>query len=163
MALVPDIARTYRSPVAVQAGKIATGREDLALMYLMIACFLIFVGQWPAQQRVAMATGVELQPLIGASLMAWVFVAPVLLYVIALLVAWGTRIAGRGIGGFAARMTLFWALLAAVPLWLLFGLTQGMVGPGPALSAVGLVAFAAFALFWAAGLRAALAVRQTAG
>ncbi|MGR3539976.1 MAG: hypothetical protein ACU0BS_00910 [Hasllibacter sp.] len=162
MALVPDIARTYRAPRAVQAEKIATGREDLALMYLMLACVLIFVGQWPAQQRVAMVTGAELQPLIGASLMAWVFVAPVLFYVIALVVAWAFRAARRGIGGFASRMALFWALMAAVPLWLLFGLTQGMVGPGPALNAVGVAAFAAFALFWAAGLRAALGAAKGA-
>ncbi|PRY95245.1 hypothetical protein BCF33_0862 [Hasllibacter halocynthiae] len=160
MALLPDIARTWRRPGAVQAEKIATGREDLALMYLMLACGLIFVGQWPALQRRALMADVELQPLLGASLMAWIFVAPVLFYAIALGVRVAARLLRRDIGGFAARMTLFWALMAAMPAWLLFGLTQGMIGRGPSLTAVGAVAFGAFVLFWLSGLRAAFSAAR---
>ena len=155
MALLPDIAATYRSPVRVQRAKIATGSERLALAYLTIACLLIFVGQWPVQARTAHITGADLQQLLGASLMAWIFVAPLLFYLMALSVAWLSRLVRRPVASFASRMALFWALMAAVPLWLLNGLTAAMVGDGPALALVGVLAIGAFLLFWGAGLLAA--------
>lgn len=155
MALVPDIAASYRRPVAVQAEKIASGREDLALVYLVLACGMIFVGQWPRLAREAHLTGAELQPMIGGALMAWVFLMPVVLYGLGWLVALGFRAARRPVGAFASRMALFWALVAALPLWLLHALTAAMVGPGPALGIVGALAFGAFAVFWASGLVAA--------
>ena len=155
MALLPDIVATYRAPVDVQRGRIATGSEALALAYLMIACFLIFVGQWPVQARTAHLTGADLQQLLGASLMAWIFVAPLLFYAVALAVHWLSWLVRRPVGAFASRMALFWALLAAVPLWLLNGLTAAMVGEGPALALVGIAALGVFLLFWGAGLRAA--------
>ena len=155
LALLPDIAATYRAPVRVQRAKIAAGSERLALAYLTIACALIFVGQWPVQARTAHLTGADLQQLLGASLMAWIFVAPLLFYGLALCIHWASRAVRRPVGSFAARMTLFWALLAAVPLWLLNGLTAAMMGDGPALLIVGLAAFGTFLVFWGAGLRAA--------
>ena len=158
MALTTDIAATYRRPGAVARDKIATRREELALAYLMLGCGLVFVGQWPKLQRDAYLAGEDLQPLIGASLFAWIFAAPVLLYLLAALVHLAARAARRPVGGFGSRMALFWALVAASPLWLLNGLTAGLVGPGPALSLVGLVAVGAFVWFWIAGLRAAHAV-----
>ena len=158
MALTTDIVATYRRPGAVARDKIATGREDLALAYLMLACGLVFVGQWPKLQRQAYLGGEDLEPLIGGALFAWIFAAPVLLYLMAWLVHHASRAARRPVGGFGSRMALFWALAAASPLWLLNGLAAGMVGPGPALSLVGLAAAGAFLWFWVAGLRAAHAV-----
>ena len=155
MALLPDILATYRAPVRVQRAKIATGSERLALAYLSIACGLIFVGQWPVQARTAHLTGADLQTLLGGSLLAWVFVAPLLFYGLALVVHWLSRLARRPVAPFASRMALFWALMAAVPLWLLNGLTAALVGQGPALVLVGLLGLGAFVLFWIAGLRAA--------
>ena len=155
MAVLPDIARTYRQPARMQAARIGTGDERLALAYAMISCGLIFVGQWPVQARRAHLEGADLDQLLGASLMGWIFVAPLLLYGIALAVHWGSRLIGRPVSGFASRMALFWALLAAVPLWLLNGLTAAMVGPGAALDIVGGLALGAFLAFWAAGLWAA--------
>jgi hypothetical protein len=158
MALTGDIAATYRRPGRVIATKIATRREELALAYLMLGCGLVFVGQWPKLQRDAYLAGEDLQPLIGASLFAWIFAAPVLLYLLAWLVALLSRAVRRPVGGFGSRMALFWALVAASPLWLLNGLTAGLIGPGPALSLVGFFAAAAFLWFWIAGLRTAHAV-----
>lgn len=162
MALTTDIVATYRRPVRIAREKIATRREELALIYLMIGCGLVFIGQWPRLQREAYLAGEDLQPLVGASLFAWIFAAPVLLYLLAWLVHLAARLVRRPVGGFGSRMALFWALVAASPLWLLNGLTAGMVGPGPALAVVGFVAAAAFLWFWAAGLKAAHAV-ETAG
>lgn len=155
MAVLPDIAASYRRPVAIQSKLIATGSDRLALGLLMVACLLIFVGQWPVQARLAHLEGADLDERLAASLMAWIFVAPVLFYVLALLVHWASRLIRRPVGAFEARMGLFWALMAAVPLWLLNGLTAAMVGPGPALGIVGAIAFGAFVAFWIAGLIAA--------
>ena len=51
-----------------------------------------------------------------------------------------------------ARMALFWAVLAASPLWLLTGLVGGFIGRGPAFTGTGLLAVAAFFAIWAAGV-----------
>lgn len=162
MALTTDIVSTYRRPSVVVRGKIATRREDLALAYLMLGCGLVFVGQWPRLQRQAYLGGEDLQPLVGGALFAWIFAAPVLLYLVAWLVHLAARALRRPVGAFGSRMALFWALVAASPLWLLNGLTAGMIGPGPGLTLVGAAAAGAFAWFWVAGLRAARAV-ETAG
>lgn len=158
MALTADILATYRRPGAVAAEKVATRREDLALAYLMLGCGLVFVGQWPKLQRDAYLGDRDLEPLIGAALFAWVFVAPVLLYLLAFAVRLASLALRRPVDGFGSRMALFWALVAASPLWLLNGLTAGMIGSGPALALVGAAAAGAFLWFWAAGLRAARAV-----
>jgi hypothetical protein len=61
---------------------------------------------------------------------------------------------GRG-SFFAARIVLFWALLAVAPLMLLRGLVAGLIGPGPQLVIVSGVTFAVFLWFWIVGLRVA--------
>lgn len=127
-------------------------REDRALAYLMGACALMFVAQLPRLARQAHITGEDLNMLLGASLMALVFIAPLLFYVL----AWLSHLIARLIGGrgsfYAARMALFWALLAASPLILLHGLVAGFIGTGPQLSLVGFLWFAAFMWFWVSGL-----------
>lgn len=158
MALTTDVLATYRRPRAVAAEKVATRREELALAYLMLGCGLVFVGQWPKLQREAYLGGLELHPLIGAALFGWIFVAPVLLYLLAWVVHLASLPLRRPVSGFGSRMALFWALVAASPLWLLNGLVAGMIGPGPALTLVGAVGIGVFLWFWAAGLRAARAV-----
>lgn len=162
MALTADIVASYRRPRAVAEGKIATRREDLALMYLMLSCALVFVGQWPVIQRRAYLGGEDFGLLFGGSLFAWIFAAPVLLYLLAWLVHLASRALRRPVGAFGARMALFWALLAASPLWLLNGLTAGMIGPGPALTLVGAVAAGAFTWFWVAGIGAARGIEARA-
>lgn len=133
-------------------GLLAMGqREDRALAYLMGACVLTFVAQLPRLAREAHVTGQELDMLMGGSLLAWLFIAPLVFYVLAAV----ARLIGRVLGGkgtgFGARLALFWAFLAASPLVLLHGLTAGLVGAGPALQLVGLVWCAVFFWFWTAG------------
>jgi hypothetical protein len=149
-----DIARTYRAPRQVLREKLAAGpREERALATLLGACFLVFVSQWPALSRQAwLDPEVPLDARLGGALMGWLFIAPMAAYVMAA----ATHVAARLIGGrgswFGARLALFWALLAASPLWLLNGLVAGFIGPGPALNLVGLAAVTAFLVFWGAGL-----------
>lgn len=156
MPVTRDIAATYRGPGRVLRRLLVMGpREDRALAILVAGCAVMFIAQMPRLAREAHLTGQELNPLLGGSLLAWLFIAPLLLYALALISHWIARaLGGRG-SAFGARLALFWAFLAASPLILLHGLTAGFVGPGPALSIVGALWLACFALFWALGLREA--------
>lgn len=154
MSVSADILRMYRAPRAVARKRLSGGpREDRALAILMAACLLIFVAQWPRLARDAhMQEGIGLDALMAGALFGWIFIAPLLAYGLAA----GSHLLARAMGGQGtwadARMALFWALLAAAPLWLLSGLVAGLIGPGPALGLTGFAALAAFLIFWIAGL-----------
>lgn len=149
-----DILRTYRAPREVQRRRLSGGaREDRALAVLMGACVICFVAQWPRLAREA-----HFDPAIGfdarlaGALFGWLMVMPLLLYVVSLVVLGAQRLFGRRVTGYATRMSMFWAFLAASPLMLLSGLTAGFVGPGMALGIVGALFVIAFLVFWGAGL-----------
>lgn len=154
MALTRDILATYRGPGKVVRRLLDMGqRDDRALMFLMLACGIVFVAQLPRLSREAELNGQELNMLLGASLMAWLAIAPLLLYIL----AWLSYLVMWPFGGrrdmFGARLALFWALLAASPVMLLNGLVAGLIGPGPQLQAVGLIWLVIFLWFWLSGLR----------
>ncbi|WP_420013940.1 YIP1 family protein [Tateyamaria sp.] len=152
MAITSNIAATYRGPGRVITRLLCLGqREDRALMYLMSACIIIFIAQLPRLSREAHLTGQELDMLLGGTLMAWVIIAPLLMYIIA-FVARGIGMILRGKGSaYGARLALFWALLASSPLILLHGLTAGFIGPGLELQIVGLLWCVIFFWFWIGG------------
>lgn len=153
MSAVRDILTAYRHPRAVFRARLgATVREDRALAVLMAACLMIFVAQWPRLQREAIETGQDLQPLIGGTLLAWLFIVPLAAYAIGSLTHIVARLFGGRGSGFSARFALFWALLVASPLWLLWGLVAGFIGEGPQLTLVGAVAFLAFVVHWSVNL-----------
>ncbi|WP_375690745.1 YIP1 family protein [Pseudooceanicola sp. LIPI14-2-Ac024] len=156
MSAVRDIVATYRGPRAVVGRLLEQGqREDRALAFVMAACVLVFVSQWPKLARDAYLSGQELNPLLGGSLLGWVIIAPLALYLIAGL----SHVVARLFGGkgtfYGARIALFWALLATSPLLLLHGLVAGFVGPGVQLTVVGTLWCAVFLWFWIAGLTTA--------
>ena len=156
MAATQDIVATYRRPGAVMRRLLGQGkREDRALIFLMVGCLMVFVGQTPRLARQAFVEETDLGMLMGASLMAWLFIAPLLLYAIAALSFMLGRALRSGITAFGARMALFWALLASSPLVLLWGLTAGFVGPGIEMSLVGILWLGCFVWFWIAGFRTA--------
>lgn len=153
MPVTHDIAATWRGPRRVMRRLQQMGpREDRALAFLMAGCLVVFVGQWPRLAREAHLTGAELNPLLGATLLAWLFLAPLLFYALALVSHGVARVVGGRGTAFGARLALFWAFLAASPLILLHGLVAGFIGPGPALQAVGLFWCAIFGWFWIACL-----------
>ncbi|SFR19564.1 YIP1 family protein [Poseidonocella sedimentorum] len=163
MPVAQNIVRMYRRPRAVVSRLLAQGpREDRALAYLMGGCLLTFVSLWPPMAREAYIAQDELQPRIGAALLAWLFIAPLVFYALAGLSTLAARVIGHRIGAYAGRLALFWAWLAATPLLLLHGLTAGLVGPGPALSLVGAVWLVVFLWFWVSGLRESAAGVETA-
>lgn len=153
MGVVTDIAKSYRAPRVVLRHRLAGGEnEGSALVTLMLACGLIFVAQWPRLSRLAFETGQEVQMLMGATLLSWLFIMPLVFYVLSGIVAFVLRVLKTPATGFETRMALFWGLLCAAPLWLLWGLTAGFVGDGAATTAVGVLALAALIYFWGAML-----------
>lgn len=157
MSVTGDIVATWRRPRQVMRKLLDMGqREDRALMFLIVACGLIFVAQWPALSRAAyLDPSVPLDARIGGALFAWFFVMPVTCYGIAAL----SRLVARALGGrgtwYAARLALFWSLLAATPAWLLYGLVAGFIGPGVGEQITGALLAVVFLSFWGISLREA--------
>ena len=86
MPVTADIVASYRGPARVMRRLLAMGRrEERALAILMAGCVLVFVGQMPRLARQAHLTGEDLDMLMGATLLAWVVIAPLMLYVLAAL------------------------------------------------------------------------------
>lgn len=163
MAVSADILRSYRAPRAVLRDRLAhapEGREGRALIYLMVACGLIFVAQWPRLARQAqLSDEVPFEALMAGALFGWMFVAPLFFYAIGALLGLVLRLVRREADPFAGRLALFWALLAVSPLVLAQGAVTALVGPGALSLVSGLVVMAAFMAILIAGLRAALEAR----
>ncbi|PWR03561.1 YIP1 family protein [Meridianimarinicoccus roseus] len=157
MPVTTDIVASYRAPGRVLRRQLAGGvREDRAIAFVMIACLLIFVAQLPRLAReAALDPAAGLAERATGDLFVWLFVMPLAFYGLAALshlLAKPFRARGSW---FDARMALFWALLAAAPLWLLRGLTAGFVGPGTTLDLVTAFALGIFLWLWSFGLREA--------
>lgn len=157
MAVTRNITATYKGPGRVVAGLLALGqREDRALAYLMAGCVLMFLGQLPSLARQAHLSGEDLNMMMGGALLGWVFLAPLALYCLAAVSHMVARVIFRGKGSFyGARIALFWALLAAAPLFLLVGLVAGFLGQGLEWKIVGALWLGCLTWFWVAGLVAA--------
>lgn len=154
MTVTTDIAATYRGPGRVIARLMGMGeREDRALAFVMAACVLVFIAQLPRLSREAHLTGQELNMLLGGTLLAWVIIAPLMLYALAALSHAVAKIFGGRGSWFGARIALFWALLASSPVLLLHGLVAGIIGPGIAQDLVGVIWVGLFSWFWVSGLR----------
>jgi len=158
VALTSDILATYRGPAKVLQSLLNRGRsEPFALSIAMAGCVVAFVAQWPRISRESYLTGAEGEGALSyySAFLAMIFIMPVILYALAAISHLVARLmGGRGIG-YGARMALFWAFLAASPLFLLHGLVAGFIGPGMQQSIVGFLWFAVFVWFWIAGLRQA--------
>lgn len=130
-------------------------REDRAIATLAAGCLVLFVASWGRLAREAAETGQELVPLMSNTLYATLFVVPLLMYGIAALSHLIAKPFGAKGGWFAARMALFWTLLATSPLLILWGLTSGLIGPGPQEQITGLIWLVAFVVLWTLNLREA--------
>ncbi|WP_163850096.1 YIP1 family protein [Pseudooceanicola aestuarii] len=164
MSLLRNIAATYRGPGQVARRLLDPApREDRTLVMMMGSCATIFVAQWPQLSRQAFETGQELDMLMTNTLFGLLFLLPLALYGLAALAHLVAKPLG-GQGSFAAaRAVLSWALVAAMPAYLLWGLTAGFVGPGAAKDLTGLVFLALFLWFWSMGMRVAEFGRQSEG
>jgi hypothetical protein len=158
MSVTSDILRSYRAPRAVLRNlRIGTRREARLLAYLMIACGLIFVAQWPRLAREAhLNDAVPLEGLLAGALFGWVFIAPLLFYALGGILGFVLRLVVPGTEGFDVRLAVFWALLVASPLVLLHGLAMGVIGTGAGVSLTFVIVVAVFMVVLVAGLRVAL-------
>ena len=163
MAVTTDILAAWRGPARFLRAKRAEGvSEPQILVLMLLACFLIFVARWPALSRsveLARQTGGPdapgLQAILGVTFFATMFMLPLVLYILAGLSHLVARPFG-GAGSFqSARLALVWALLAVSPATLFHGLAEGLIGPGPTVTGVGLLTGAAFLWLWIAMLMAA--------
>ncbi|WP_432450116.1 YIP1 family protein [Aliiroseovarius marinus] len=156
MSVFQDVLRSYRTPRRVFRERLGVGtREDRALAILMFACLLVFAAQMPRLARQAHETGEDLNILLGAVLLGWVFIMPLVLYALGTATHVIAKLFKANTTSYGARFALFWALLCATPLWLLWGLVAGFIGPGVQMSLVGLIALSVFVLFWSLNLREA--------
>ncbi|WP_044043986.1 hypothetical protein [Octadecabacter antarcticus] len=154
MPVSRDIMRMYRAPRRVTRALYAMGpREDRAIMWLMIGCFLVFLSRLPALQRMAVETGTDFQRDTVYAFFSLLFIAPLLFYAIAFILYGVTRLLRPAATVYGARLAVFWGWLAATPLALFYGLLVGFNGldhPGTAL--VGALWLAALIWFWINGL-----------
>ncbi|MFN4100884.1 MAG: YIP1 family protein [Pararhodobacter sp.] len=159
MALTTDILASYRRPRVVLRRLQGDRREGRILVYLMLGCALIFIAQWPRLTRQAqLDDAITRDEWLAGALFGWIFIAPLAFYVLAGLLSLLLRLFGP-VDAYAARLGLFWAVLAASPLMLLHGMAAGLIGPGTETTLLGLPAVAAFVVILIAGLRVALETR----
>jgi len=166
MSVTRDIIATWRNPRRVMRRLLDMGqRDDRALMYLLLACGLIFVAQWPRLSREVTLNpdGAPLDAQLSITFFAMLMVWPIMFYGLGALV----HLVARTLGGqgtwYSARLALFWSLLASTPAWLFYGLVQGVVGPGGAETAVGAGVLIVFLVFFALTLREAERAPEGAG
>lgn len=154
MPVTRDIVATYAGPGKVVRRLMQAGpREDRALVILVGACAVMFVAQWPRLSRLAYLTGEDLQMLLAGALFGVLFILPLVLYALAWISRGFVWVARGRVTGYGARLALFWALLAASPLTLLWGLVAGFIGEGPELTLTGIIWCVVFLWFWIAGLK----------
>ncbi|MGB3407850.1 MAG: YIP1 family protein [Jannaschia sp.] len=171
MSVTRDIPRAWLRPRAIMARRLEQGPDDrVAFVYLAAGSVLGFVAQLPglvrrAQEpdpvfeatlvseaaRVGVAIPADIadakfEALFSGAVMGWIFVVPLVMYIVAFLSHLVARLIGGCGTGLRARVALFWSLLAVAPALLLLGLTAGFVGPGPAQTLVGLITV--FGFFW---------------
>jgi len=154
MSVSRDILQSYFRPRGVIKRHLSRGiSEGRVFVFLVVACFLIFIAQWPRLSREAhLDAEIPLEARMVAAMWAWVFVAPLIFYVIAWLSYLVARVLGGQGNALGARLALFWALLVTVPLWLLVGLVAGLVGPGVQLNSVGALLVVGFFWIWLSSL-----------
>ena len=162
MAVTTDIVRTWRRPRAVVRDLLSHGqREDRALAYLMAACMIIFVAQWPRLSRLAAGfdgTGgeaPELSQLIAYEFLGWLIVWPLMFYAVAAVSHAVCKVFGGQGSWYSARIALFWSLLATTPAALLYGMMAGFLGPVDGTRLVGAVWLFSFIVIWINCLREA--------
>ncbi|MEM7733788.1 MAG: YIP1 family protein [Pseudomonadota bacterium] len=184
MSVTLDIVATYRRPGRVMASILDRGADHrVAFAYLAVGTVLGFVAQLPRLTRLAREPNPELEAaivaeagqvrqidgvqvpqdmvdakfeaLMSGTLMGWIFVMPLILYALAGVSLLAVRLIRGRMTGAQSCVVLFWAFLAAAPVFLLQGLIAGFIGPGPGLNAVFLVWFTLFIWFWFSGIRAA--------
>lgn len=159
MTLYREIIAAYRGPAASMQRQMAQVKgEERLLVYIVLACFLLFVARVPGLMVLAQTSpNPEITPtsLIGTSFAVTLFFAPLFFYAIAAVSHMIARIFGGKGSYFEARLALFWALLITTPLVLLSSLLNIVLPSLTVIQSSGLLIFLIFAYFWASCLNVA--------
>ena len=155
MSVTNDMVAAYRRPAKIMERHLASGSgEERALIFLMASCVVFFIAQFPVISRTAHLNQVDMGPDVGGAMLAWLFIAPLVMYVVAAILRLLVRALGCKASWFHTRLALFWTMLAGAPLVLLNGLTGGLIGPGIEQNLVGAIWFASFLWILIGSLRA---------
>lgn len=154
MPVSRDIIQMYRRPRQVVRTLFGMGvREDRAIAWLMIGCFIFFLSQLPVLQRQAVLGDGNFQQSVTYSLFVWLMIAPLVFYLIAFLLFGVTRLFRSGATNYGARLAVFWGWLSATPLALFYGLLVGFNGADETgTQMIGAVWLAVLLWFWISGL-----------
>ena len=150
MSLVGDIARAYRAPKTTFKAQLAKSGEERILLFAFLFSFLSFIARVPELAWVTgtMESDVPLSARVGAMFVASVFMAPLMMYLIAAL----SHLVLRPLGGKGnwqqTRLALMWSALVAVPLVLLGGALK-VLAPGLPFSVATGVTGVVFLWQWA--------------
>ncbi|RJL18059.1 hypothetical protein [Paracoccus siganidrum] len=150
--VLPRVMQSWWAPRRVVRGLRAMP-ERVKLVVLMAAMLIFLVAQAPVHARAAfLDPAIPLGARMGGSLLAVMFLMPVLVYGLATAVGALSRLTPWRLSQEDSRLALFWALLAVSPAMLLAGLVGGMIGPGPALMLSQALAGIGFLVIWGAGI-----------
>ncbi|MBC7477856.1 MAG: YIP1 family protein [Pseudorhodobacter sp.] len=148
MSVTADIVQSWRHPAVVVRRLLAQRSEPFAFSLLVTGLILLFVSLAPFLAREAQLH--PEQPLTQRLLAAALGMAATVpfWYVLAALGHLVARVFG-GKGSFhGGRIALFWALVAASPALLTYGLVRGIRDTGGASDGIGLLAGVAFVTLW---------------
>lgn len=149
MAVTTDIIASWRSPrAAIRRHLGREASESFAFVLLLSFLILTLVGQWPQTAREAfVAQEPSAAPRLLGRALAVLATIP-LWYALAAL----SHVIARAFGGrgtwYGARLALFWALFAATPGTLVYGLIVALAGKGPAIAFAGVLVFGGFLYLW---------------
>lgn len=150
MSMTLRMLASWRNPRAVMRTILSEGkREDRALVTIMAAAAIMFVAQWPDLARKAyLDPSIPLEGRLSAALMSFMFMMPLVAYIVSALLHLVMRVCGGRGSFYTARMAFFWALLCTAPFMLLHGLVLGFIGPGAASNLIGALVFLGFLYQW---------------
>lgn len=152
--MLPRIMQSWWAPRRVVRG-LAGMPESAKLMMLMIALVIHLIAQAPGNARAAqLDPSVPLDARMGGSLLAVMFLMPLVAYAVAAIVALLSRLTPWRLSQEDSRLTLFWALMAVTPAVLLSGLVKGFIGSGVEYMATQVLSGAGFIWIWGAGISA---------
>lgn len=159
MSATQEILRTYRAPRRVMRrlleALVSDDRpEARVLVYLLTGCLIVFVGQVPGLLALPMDApdAPPREALLGITFFGWLFVWPLLFYLLAALSHLVARLFGGKGSYLTARAALFWTVFAVSPLMLLRGMVETGFGAGTELMAVDFVVGLAFCALWSISL-----------
>lgn len=154
MSLTQNIVATYKGPRKVFRRLLAGAPDETrVLIFALLAGVMIFVAGAPFQAREAQLNPTSpLEARLYWSGFLWVMIFPIFGYLVA--ASWWllSRLLAPHITGYGLRLSIFWTLLAASPVFLLTGLVAGFIGSGPQLQLMLWVSMAIVLWFFVSGM-----------